>query len=150
MDKRKRAEEFTRMVGMELKGAITSRGFNATEVAKLTGRSPAAYNRWLNGKVGIPMSVLCESCEVIGVEPQFIVETAYNRMAVAYGEVDGTTYDDDAKMEALSDRPGIVTLPTTPGSNVIALRAAMAGQKDNMPDTTTGEGSQLPPDEWED
>lgn len=86
MNKRERADEFVRFVGLELKGAITARGHHATKVAKEMGRSAAAFSNWLNGKTPIPMSVMCEACEVIGVEPTYIVDTAYNRLTVAYGE----------------------------------------------------------------
>ena len=85
MNKRERADEFVRFVGLELKGAITARGHHASKVAKEMGRSVTAFSNWLNGKTPIPMSVLCEACEVIGVNPTYIVDTAYNRLAVAYG-----------------------------------------------------------------
>ena len=83
---RERAEDFTRYVGLELKGAIASRGFTAQNVASATGRSPAAFNRWINGKSDIPMTALCESCELIGVEPDSIIENAYARMVAKHGE----------------------------------------------------------------
>lgn len=88
MDTRKRAELFSRYVGLELKGAISSRQMTAKNVAVTIHRSPAAFNRWLNGKVEIPVSVVCEACEVIDVEPAYIVETAYNRMVHELGERD--------------------------------------------------------------
>lgn len=84
--RRDRAEEFTRYVGLELKGAIAARGFTAQAVAAATARSPAAFNRWINGKADIPMTALCESCELIGVEPDSIIENAYARMIAKHGE----------------------------------------------------------------
>lgn len=93
MNTRARAEAFARYLGLELKGRIVSQGFTALKVAQTTGRSPAAFNRWLNGKVDLPVVVLCEAAEVIGIEPQDVVDAAYNRMVVALGEADGTTYD---------------------------------------------------------
>lgn len=90
---RDRAGRFVAYVGLELKGRIISQGHNATEVATRMGRSPAAFNRWLNGRVDIPLAVLCEACEVIGVEPVAVVQAAYDRMTVELGELDGTTYD---------------------------------------------------------
>ncbi|WP_158609491.1 helix-turn-helix domain-containing protein [Cellulomonas triticagri] len=80
MSSRERAEVFTRLVGLELKGRIVSRGFTAQQVARAGGRSPAAFSRWLNGKVEIPLAVLCESCEIIGVDPKDVVEAAYGRL----------------------------------------------------------------------
>ncbi|WP_435298494.1 helix-turn-helix domain-containing protein [Timonella sp. A28] len=101
MNSRQRAEEFTRFVGLELKGAITARGYKATQVATEINRSPAAFNRWLNGKVEIPMTVLCEACEFIDVDPKAIVEIAYDRVAVAYGERNGSKYEAEEVAETL-------------------------------------------------
>lgn len=95
MNTRARAEAFARYLGLELKGRIVGQGFTALKVAQSTNRSPAAFNRWLNGKVDIPVVVLCEAAEVIGVEPQDIVDAAYSRMVVTLGELDGTTYGDE-------------------------------------------------------
>jgi len=76
---------FSRYVGLELKGKITARGYTAKAVALAAQRSPAAFNRWLNGRVELPLAVLCEACEVIGVEPHAIVDAAYSRVVVEHG-----------------------------------------------------------------
>lgn len=94
MSTRERAEVFARYVGLELKGSITAQGQTAQAVAQASGRSVSAFNRWLNGKSELPLAALCESCEIIGVDPQEVVDRAYNRMVVSMGEADGTTYDD--------------------------------------------------------
>ncbi|WP_424937557.1 MULTISPECIES: helix-turn-helix domain-containing protein [Bacteria] len=126
MDIRKRAETFSRYVGLELKGRITTQQFTAKAVAEAIGRQPAAFNRWLNGKVEIPMSVLCEACEFIDVEPSKIVEDAYSRLAVEYGERDGRIYvgaDHDALV------PGGMSVVGTPdaGSDVTDDPASTTG-----------------------
>lgn len=89
MDKQ-RAADFSRFVGLELKGMIIAKGFTAMRVALAIGRQPAAFNRWLNGKVDIRLDVLCEACEAIGAEPRGVVERAYDRMVALRGEVDGS------------------------------------------------------------
>lgn len=81
MNTRSRAILFTRYVGLELKGAITARGFTAKEIALRSHRSPAAFNRWLNGHVEIPLAVVCESCELIGISPGAIIDAAFERVA---------------------------------------------------------------------
>ena len=106
MDTRERAEAFAKYVGLELKGRIISQGFTAVRVAEASGRSPAAFNRWLNGKAEIPLVALCEACEIIGVEPKFIVETAYDRMVFSLGELSGETYDADGELVAPADDQG--------------------------------------------
>jgi|GEM_PF-1226364 len=107
---------FTRFVGLELKGRIISQGFTAQAVAQANGRSVSAFNRWLNGKVDIPLSVLCEACETIGIDPHEVVDTAYNRMVVALGERDGELYpaadaqaalDEAAALLAIGERHGL-------------------------------------------
>jgi transcriptional regulator with XRE-family HTH domain len=86
MNNAERAALFTKYVGLELKGRIAARGFNALQVSTQTDHSPAAFNRWLNGKTPIPMTVLCEACEVIGVEPRRIVTAAYDRLIEEDGQ----------------------------------------------------------------
>lgn len=96
MNKRDRSELFARYVGLALKGRIVTQGMTAKAVATTMHRSPAAFNRWLNGKVEIPLSVFAEACEVIDVEPQQLIEDAYARLCVEQGERDGATYEDAA------------------------------------------------------
>lgn len=85
-----RARRFAEYVGLELKGMIAStKGVTANGVARTMGRQPAAFNRWLNGKIEIPLSVACEACEVIETEPKYLVERAYDRMVAELGEADG-------------------------------------------------------------
>lgn len=100
MNKRQRSETFARYVGLSLKGRIITQGFTAKAIAEKMGRSPAAFNRWLNGKVEIPLSVFAEACEVIGVEPQHVIEDAYSRLCLEQGERDGRQYPEkDAKAD---------------------------------------------------
>lgn len=80
-----RSAAFARFVGLELKGAITARAFTAKQVAVLMGRAEANFNRWLNGRVGIPLAVVCEACEVIGANPAVIVQNAYDRLLAEHG-----------------------------------------------------------------
>lgn len=123
MNTRARAEAFARYLGLELKGRIVSQGFTALKVAQTTGRSPAAFNRWLNGKVDIPVTVLCEASEVIGVEPQEIVDAAYSRMVITLGELDGTTYDPEAVAHAHAEVDAIekgAPLPMSQASYTLA------------------------------
>jgi transcriptional regulator with XRE-family HTH domain len=108
MSNRERAERFTHYVGMELKGRITAHEWTAQRLAAAMGRSPSALNGWLNGKRELPLSVLCEAAENLGVEPSSIVEVAYNRMVVALGELDGTQYDDEDRAYAESSRLSLV------------------------------------------
>lgn len=93
MDKHERAERFTLYVGLELKGRIVSQGFTAAQVADAMGRSRAAFSRWLNGKQSIPLSVVCEASEVIGVDPSDVVAKAYDRLAFLHGEASDNGQD---------------------------------------------------------
>ncbi|UOQ60345.1 helix-turn-helix domain-containing protein [Leucobacter rhizosphaerae] len=92
MNNRQRSETFARYLGLELKGKIIRQGHTAKSVADAIGRSPAAFNRWLNGKVEIPLSVFVEACEAIDLEPQGLVEDAYSRLCFEFGERDGFSY----------------------------------------------------------
>lgn len=103
MSTRQRAERFAQYVGLELKGAIIARGFTAKQVAEATNRSPAAFNRWINGKAELPMVALSESCEIIGMEPDAIVENAYARMVMDFGEIDGLRYDEPGEVIEFPD-----------------------------------------------
>lgn len=85
MDIRERATVFSTYVGLELKGKITARGHTAKFVAEQARRSASALNKWLNGRVELPMAVLCEACEIIGVEPGAIIDAAYDRLREELG-----------------------------------------------------------------
>ena len=75
-----RGEAFTAYIGAELKGLIASRGRSAAAVARETGHSASALNRWLNGRQALPLPVLLEACDVLGVEPREVVSRAYARL----------------------------------------------------------------------
>lgn len=111
MNIRARAETFSRYVGLELKGKIVSQQFTAKAVAEAIGRQPAAFNRWLNGKVEMPLTVLCEACEYIDVEPSKIVEDAYARLAVEFGERDGRIYTDEEFSNLVPGGESVVGTP---------------------------------------
>lgn len=102
MNNKERAEAFTLYVGLELKGRIVSQGFTAATIADEMGRSRAAFSRWLNGKQAIPLSVVCEASELIGVDPGDVVSKAYDRLSVAHGEADGFQYPQDVVDEELA------------------------------------------------
>lgn len=106
MSNRQRADLFAQYVGLELKGRIVSQGSNATAVANFIGRSPSAFNRWLNGKAEIPLAVLCQACEAIDIDPTLVVDYAYNRMAVVLGERNGEKYDPDVVTGAIEEVAG--------------------------------------------
>lgn len=106
MDIFKKAEAFATYVGLELKGAIVARGRTAKELAEITKHSPAAFNRWLNGKTPIPVTVLCEVCEVLEIDPQKIVGWAYDRVAIAYGEPGTVVVDEEEARLAAEQVPG--------------------------------------------
>ena len=95
MNKRDRSELFAKYVGLALKGRIITQGRTAKSVAEEMQRSPAAFNRWLNGKVELPLSVMAEACEAIDVEPATVVEDAYSRLCLEHGERDGTIHPAD-------------------------------------------------------
>jgi|GEM_PF-2881495 len=113
MDNRDRALLFTKYVGLELKGRITTRGFTAKTVAQRTHRSASALNRWLNGHVELPLTVLCETCEVIGLNPAHIVDAAYDRLVIEYGKADDRPSEldvggsPDTESEPLAAKKGI-------------------------------------------
>jgi transcriptional regulator with XRE-family HTH domain len=114
MNIRQRAETFSRYVGLELKGKITSQEFTAKAVAEGIGRQPAAFNRWLNGKVELPMTVLCEVCEYIDIEPAKVVEDAYARLAVEFGERDGRIYTGSDFDELVDGGENVIGKPDVP------------------------------------
>jgi len=80
-----RGEAFTAYIGAELKGLIASRGWSAAAVARRTGHSASALNRWLNGKQALPLPVLLEACDLLGVEPREVVSRAYDRLGEERG-----------------------------------------------------------------
>lgn len=115
MDMQDRAQLFTRFVGLELKGRITARGFTAKAVATEARHSPAAFNRWLNGRVEIPLAVLHEACEIVGVHPGVIIDAAYDRVLL--------------EMDSTDDAPGGARPVSAPRNNAPQGLAAKRGRR---------------------
>ncbi|PDQ36028.1 MAG: hypothetical protein B5766_02485 [Candidatus Lumbricidophila eiseniae] len=88
MDTQMRARAFANFIGLELKGRITTRGYTALAVAIRLGHSPAAFNRWLNGKTEIPLSVYYSVCEVIGVDTIDVADKAARRVIEEHGKAE--------------------------------------------------------------
>lgn len=86
MNNKERTEAFTLYVGLELKGGIVSKGFTAATIADEMGRSRAAFSRWLNGKQAIPLSVVCEASELLGIDPGDVVSKAHDRLVAVRGK----------------------------------------------------------------
>lgn len=133
MDIRKRAEIFSRYVGLELKGKITTQGYSAKAVAEGIGRQPAAFNRWLNGKVEIPLSVFCEACEYIDVEPQKLIEDAYSRLAVEHGERTGYVYPHEDFAILIKKQESVIGKPDLPEETKDNVTVGRFGQNDEAP-----------------
>lgn len=72
-----RGSTFATLVGAELKGAMTARGWGIAATAAATKHSPNSMSRWVNGLTAVPLQVLVEVCEVIGADPREIVARAY-------------------------------------------------------------------------
>lgn len=114
-----RGERFTVLLGGELKGAITARGYTAAAVADAFGHSKAAFSNWLNGVRQLPTHVYENACEFIGIEPQDLVERAYKRLLDEQGPYTGPVVktsvpefiltardaDDEAESEAQAREP---------------------------------------------
>ena len=77
------------LLGGELKGAITARGYTAAAVADALGHSKAAFSNWLNGVRQLPTHAYENACEFIGIEPQDLVERAYRRLLDEQGPYTG-------------------------------------------------------------
>ena len=77
---RKRADLFGKYISAEVKGAIVTRGYTQTDVAKAIDRQGANLSRWLNGKPTIPIEVAMEVCNYIGIDIRKVVDAAEQRV----------------------------------------------------------------------
>ena len=84
-DIRERGERFAVLLGAELKGAIAAQGTSARQVALTLKRQPANMSMWLSGKRPLPADLFNEICETIGVQPDSIVNRAYERLIAEVG-----------------------------------------------------------------
>lgn len=80
-----RGRRFSELVGVELRAAFARRGLSQTKVAKTLGHSQTAYSRWLNAKTPMPIETLLSTCELIGIEPQEIMDAAYRHLVEEMG-----------------------------------------------------------------
>ena len=123
MINRDRAEQFARLVALELKGKIVAHGFTAKAVAEGIDRPAATMNRWLNGKLELPLSVFGEACEYINIDPHQVMEDAYSRLVILHGERDGFTYSEESVAEASKE---LSALESASPSNVIHAKFTKA------------------------
>lgn len=95
----KRAATFVKYVSSELKGAISSRGYNMSEIADALDRPRPTMTNWLNGKTQIRLDVAQEICEYIGMEIQEITARAYSRVINELGPWPPIELNPDAMSE---------------------------------------------------
>lgn len=100
----KRAATFVKYVSSELKGAISSRGYNMSDIADALNRPRPTMTNWLNGKAQIRLDVAQEICEYIGMEIQEITARAYTRVINELGpwppiEIDPSAMTEEQKKQ---------------------------------------------------
>jgi transcriptional regulator with XRE-family HTH domain len=81
-----RSNRFAQLLGLELKANFAREETSQAEVAERLGHSKSGYSRWLNAKPSMPLEVLLNTCELIGVDPRTIVDSAYRRLIEEMGE----------------------------------------------------------------
>lgn len=107
-----RGDRFSELVGLELRGAMSSRGYVAHHVASQIDIHAVTLSRYLNGHRILPSSVVSSVAEVIGVAPDEIVTRAYSRLLAELGPVSGGDYtiaardeNDDDESQAQQQEP---------------------------------------------
>ncbi|MFT8592459.1 MAG: helix-turn-helix transcriptional regulator [Bifidobacterium sp.] len=105
----KRAATFVKYVSSELKGAISSRGYNMSDIADALDRPRPTMTNWLNGKAQIRLDVAQEICEYIGMEIQEITARAYTRVINELGpwppiEVNPDQLSEDEKKRLIMEK----------------------------------------------
>lgn len=108
----KRGDRFSELVGLELRGVLSSRGYTSQHVASRIGIHHVSLSRYLNGHRILPSSVISSVCEVVGVNPKEVIERAYERLLDECGPVSDEGYtlaasdhDYDAEIEAMQEEP---------------------------------------------
>jgi hypothetical protein len=90
MDTRNRGQEFARLLRLELKQELVKAKPNHSirSVTHAIGRIHPTLANWLNGNGGeIPIVIVVDVCEVIGIDPCDVVKNAYTKLCAdkAYG-----------------------------------------------------------------
>ena len=85
-----RGKEFSRLLSLELKGAISAYGFTVKAVVEKVGVDYSTLSRYFKGSRALPATVLNDACEVIGASPDELVQRAYARLIKEMGTY-GTT-----------------------------------------------------------
>lgn len=80
MDMKHRAARFSELLGMEVKGAITARGFAIGAVADAIHTERSTLSRYLNGRRDMPASILALIAGEVGMDPGAVVDRAYYRL----------------------------------------------------------------------
>ena len=80
MDMNLRGDQFSIVLGLEVKGAIAARGFTVKAVADAISIERSTLSRYLNGKRAMPAPVLVMIGQQISVSPVLIMQRALDRM----------------------------------------------------------------------
>jgi transcriptional regulator with XRE-family HTH domain len=89
-EKQDRSKRFAQLIGIELKANFARAEMSQAEVAEKLGHSKSGYSRWLNAKPSIPFEAFLNTCELIGVNPATVIETAYGRLISEMGTPDSS------------------------------------------------------------
>lgn len=100
-------EKFSRYVGEQLRGEAAMRGITTTALARTMNIDRVTLHRYLTGKRALPVPVLYDAAEAIGLPAALIVTRADERMSAEHDYVLAASDDDSLQTEdeALSDEP---------------------------------------------
>lgn len=86
-----RGRAYSRILANELKGAILARGYKIKTVATQIGIDNTSLSRYFAGMRTMPVDVLIDACEIIGVSPQTLASRAYERLIEELGPANNTS-----------------------------------------------------------
>lgn len=81
MDVSEQAAQTTAAVLAQLAAEITAHGFTVKSLAAETGRDYNTYRRWVIGEREMPLPVLMQSLQTIGVSLEVFMQRAADRLA---------------------------------------------------------------------
>lgn len=103
-EKQDRSNRFAQLIGLELKANFARVEISQAEVAENLGHSKSGYSRWLNAKPSMPIEAFLNTCELIGVNPVKVIDSAYSRLLKEFSATSPDKFDvsqlsEDARKE---------------------------------------------------
>ncbi len=107
-----RADRFNLAIGKQIRAEIAAAGLSISSVARDLGIARSALDNYVTGKRAIPVPIAYQVGEIVGVDPQVIVQRAQERFTLEEAHRDSNVVEGRFGVGAsVEDEPSVKQPP---------------------------------------